>query len=516
MAQAGSASWDGSTALNRWVSIGAIALSVVYAALVMAWASPVSFYTLDDPYIHMALAENIARGAFGVNLNEVSNPSSSILWPWLLAVFDRIGLLLWAPLLINIACFVASVRIALAFALPRLAPGGANVANALVVLGLGLLAFNLFGVMFTGMEHSLHVLLSLVAVTRVIDGKYDALALGALVIGPLVRFEGAVVLALGVGAALVDRKWVFAALAAVLAVGMVGLYSLWLASLGLPVLPSSVLSKSAASSGLVDGGGGVGASLVQSLVTNALAPAGPMCGVLCVGLIYAAVKRRGRDRILAGGLIATLVLAMMVGKMNSYARYEVYLLVVLGMGVVHLLQPELRMLLGSRARSVILGGGLALLGEPLGLWVAVTTPQAARNIYHQQYQMHRLAECWGKPVAINDLGWVSLRNDQYVLDLYGLGNEAARKARASGEAGWMKRFVDEKGVGLAVIYDSWFPDRPSDWVLAGTLTDDSWLITPAESVVQIYATRPDAVAPIQACMRSLTPPQNVRFETAAR
>ena len=73
------------------MTLGAIALSVVYAAIVIAVSSPVSFYTLDDPYIHMALAENLARGHFGVNLGEVSNPSSSILWPWLLATAERIG-----------------------------------------------------------------------------------------------------------------------------------------------------------------------------------------------------------------------------------------------------------------------------------------------------------------------------------------------------------------------------------------------------------------------------------------
>ena len=99
MADAGPASDNRFATVERRVALGAIALCVLYSAGVMMWASPVSFYTLDDPYIHMALAENIARGTFGVNLGEVSNPSSSILWPWILAAFEKIGLLLWAPLL---------------------------------------------------------------------------------------------------------------------------------------------------------------------------------------------------------------------------------------------------------------------------------------------------------------------------------------------------------------------------------------------------------------------------------
>ena len=36
-------------------------------------------YTLDDPYIHLALAENIIHGHYGVNAGEFSAPSSSIL-----------------------------------------------------------------------------------------------------------------------------------------------------------------------------------------------------------------------------------------------------------------------------------------------------------------------------------------------------------------------------------------------------------------------------------------------------
>lgn len=239
--------------LDQRVTLGAIALSVVYAAIVMAVASPVSFYTLDDPYIHMALAENIARGHFGVNLGEASNPSSSILWPWLLAAFDKVGVILWAPLLINIACFVATVRVMLAFCLKRLAPDGEGALNVLILLGLALLAFNVFGVIFTGMEHSLHVLLSVVVVTRAIDGRHDWLALVAMALSPLVRFEGAIVLAFGAGAAIADRRYAFVAAAIAAAAVPIALYGWWLSSIGLPVLPSSVLSKSAASSGLVDG-----------------------------------------------------------------------------------------------------------------------------------------------------------------------------------------------------------------------------------------------------------------------
>src|SRR5437870_4515889 len=66
-------------------------------------------YSLDDAAIHLALAENIARGHYGVNLGEFSSPSSSILWPFLLAPFagSRVGE--YAPLVFDLLAAVGTM-----------------------------------------------------------------------------------------------------------------------------------------------------------------------------------------------------------------------------------------------------------------------------------------------------------------------------------------------------------------------------------------------------------------------
>src|SRR5262249_7930106 len=46
-------------------------------------------YTLDDAYIHLALAEHISHGHYGINATEFSAPSSSIAWPFILAPAAR-------------------------------------------------------------------------------------------------------------------------------------------------------------------------------------------------------------------------------------------------------------------------------------------------------------------------------------------------------------------------------------------------------------------------------------------
>src|ERR1700761_8124302 len=43
-------------------------------------------YSLDDPYVHLSVSEQIWHGHYGVNPGEVASPSSSILFPFLLPV----------------------------------------------------------------------------------------------------------------------------------------------------------------------------------------------------------------------------------------------------------------------------------------------------------------------------------------------------------------------------------------------------------------------------------------------
>ena len=69
-------------------------------------------YTLDDPYIHLALAENIINGHYGVNTSEFSAPASSILWPFIIAPFSAFGYGEYFPLLLNICSAIVTLFVA--------------------------------------------------------------------------------------------------------------------------------------------------------------------------------------------------------------------------------------------------------------------------------------------------------------------------------------------------------------------------------------------------------------------
>ena len=58
-------------------AITAIAVAMLLGAI-LAFNDGVFVYTLDDPYIHMALAANIAEFHYGLNASAYAAPSSSI------------------------------------------------------------------------------------------------------------------------------------------------------------------------------------------------------------------------------------------------------------------------------------------------------------------------------------------------------------------------------------------------------------------------------------------------------
>jgi len=117
--------------------------------LIINYTGGIFTYSLDDPYIHLALAKNIWMGNYGINLNEPSAPSSSILWPFLLAPFSFFsGFFEFVPLIINVCCLGLLV-----FAMDK-AFSDLKLLSRLTLIAVILIALNAYGLVFTGMEFS--------------------------------------------------------------------------------------------------------------------------------------------------------------------------------------------------------------------------------------------------------------------------------------------------------------------------------------------------------------------------
>ena len=489
-------------------------------------------YTLDDPYIHLALAEQISQGHYGVNAGEPSSPSSSAIWPLLLAPFARHASGELAPLLLNALCgaitgFVLVRRFRLLSPTPTDNSPKGHIFRALLTVAV-LISGNALGLVFTGMEHTLQLLCAVVvvdAMLNVASGTNRERPLewwhwAALIAGPLVRYENLALTVAGCGFLLLSRHWKPAFIAGLCALTAIAGYTVFLLTLGLEPLPNSVQAKlamtgPAGSDSLL---GGMWAHLASALQ---LARGQAVASLILVALGFACCRRPfdGLAKV-AAGVAAAGLMHLLVGKFGWFNRYEAYVSGAVAFGVLALalaaVTTSKRSLPLSTGIFALVASGVLAFPYLVGL---IQVPTAANNIYEQQYQMHRfLAERWQRPVAVNDLGLVAYRNDQYVLDLWGLASHEALVAQTTGtDPNWMQRLTEQHGTQLAIIYQEAFPARPAHWVKVAEMRLSKPRITPAQSRVSFYATHPNQADAIESLLADFknTLPVGVTFTTRA-
>jgi hypothetical protein len=469
-------------------------------------------YTLDDPYIHLALAENIARGVYGINLQEYSSPSSSILFPLLLAPFTLIGIDRFAPLLLGVLSNAVSLWIIAGFFYRHViadASGMRTWAWALVI-PLLLLSMNAVALPLVGMEHPLHLLTVVLTITGLVrfgeTGQIGGRLAAGVLLAPLIRFEG---LALSGAVLLIliikGRTVTAVALGATLAAALAG-YGLFMHAHELPLIPSSVMVKSTISA---DAMNAHPLTVLQGIALNAagallirqgllLAIASVLMVRVASSIRFGAIKPgeagalspEARSVVAFAG-VAAMIAHLLLGTYGWFGRYEVYVFGIMLLTTCYVLSDSIRQVGPAWRRIAMCALALAMLGFSFSK-ATLNTPAAARNVYEQQWQMHRfVTEFFPRAVAVNDLGAVSYRNDRFVLDLWGLGSEEVRKLRKEDQltAKEIDGLVQRRGVPLAMIYDGWFPNAiPADWKAVARLTTSQ--VVSADTTVTFYVTRP--------------------------
>jgi hypothetical protein len=497
-----------------------IALIVLELAGILQLNQGLFVYTLDDPYIHLALAENLARGHYGVNGSEASAPSSSILWPYLLAPFALTSAAPYVPFILNVAFAVATLLVYARVASTALEKAPPMLAAWLLIVLL--LATNVIGLVFTGMEHSLQLLLAATVALGMAresqTGRAPAWFAAAIVLGPLVRYESLALSVASIAYLFLRRRFALAGALLVATLLPLAAFSLYLVSLDLAPLPSSVLAKSQVASDQSHV-----AALLENLKASLRHDRGVAIGVCMLVLIARALfEPRSAPRLLAIAGAGAIAMHLLAGQYGWYSRYEIYVWSFALLSLLVVFGERLRTYFSAAnaVRLVLLSAAALGLICFKYLHVLQSIPLAANNIYQQQYQMHRFAvDFHHAPVAVNDLGYVSWRNDVYVLDLWGLASLSALRLRSAGsDRGWMDALVRRHGVELAMIYESWFADDiPRHWVKLGDLRLGRRKVTPAESRVTFYAVSPSAREEGLAQLRrfSRTLPPGVRFVFAA-
>jgi hypothetical protein len=393
-------------------------------------------YALDDAYIHMAVARTLAlHGVWGCTPFHFSSSSSSLLWTFLLGVAYRVfGVHDSLPLLLNVLFAVASLVVA-DRALGRLGVRPVLRATALVAI---VVAFPLAGMVLIGMEHVLHLLLTISFAAVAVDALTASGAppvrtrrtVALCVLGALLatsRYEGLFLVALVSLAFAVRRQLARAAaigLASLLPVVAFGAISV---ANGAYFLPNPLMVKA------------VGET--ESTVSAILKPFGSedleflknnraMPILLVLGVLAALASWRARRSFWRPAVVLPLLLAAMIAVHGHFVfsplywayRYDAYL-VGFGLFVAAVLLAE--MPLGRPALAPIL---LAVLVPVLadvreGLYPTAEV-EGIRGTYLEQYQTAQFIQRYypNDAVIVNDLGAVTYYTHARILDLVGLGD----------------------------------------------------------------------------------------------
>lgn len=448
--------------------LAALVTFAVFTALAMSRNGGLFEYALDDVYIHLAMAEQIADGGYGVNAGEYTSAASSLLYPLLLVPFADSEIQRWLPLVWNtVALIIAAVLLGRAFAETRLGSVG-----WLVVL-FAPFALNLHTVAYTGMENLAHGAASLAIVLGlwrfVEERRISALLIAGVFLAPALRLEGVALALAAAGTVILLGRFKaglgLALLGLAPVLGFMGL----LVSLGLDPLPNSVIAK--LSDGTPDGENIV-ARIVGKLLGNMQTYGGRYLLILILvglGLSLAILSENRRRGLFGLAVVAAAFAHLALGSIGWMDRYESYAVLSVFAAIVLLLSTQTANMRLILTTLLLMGGAFTYLPY-MSLHL-----NNMKAIYSQQGQMARFATDYvDAPIAVNDLGYVSWRNPNYVLDLWGLASRRALDMRLSDPApGWAGPLAEDAGVDLAMIYYHWLGDAvPSDWVPLGQLRID--------------------------------------------
>ncbi len=500
-------------------------------------------YPLDDPAIHLSVARRLAYdGTWGVVAGQYQAASSSPLWTLLLAPTQwvargRVGE--QVPIVLNVLAGLAVVGL-LARDWAALRPGTgdgdgdgasrpgalARVLWVLATIVLVVLVLYLPGLAVMGMEHTLHMALVLAAALAT-----EAVWVGAPVhartwprAAPFVLVAVAaaargettfVALALAAGLVAVGwRRWrddgyPSASLRTRLAAG-VGLGASAAAALavsaavnlafGQEILPNSVVLKSLGDRG--DTRRSLGAAW-ERLMTDHLLAAFLLVAV--VVLVVAAVRRSGPGDLrpaLFPAVVTTVAILVHVelGAVEGSARYEAYLFGISAWTVLRAL-PGAHAALAARWPTVagrVPAAALLLVLIPAATlqgWDTFRAPRESGLTYEQRYQVARfLAEAYPHdPIAIGELGYISLYHDGPLTDVYGLGDHEVLEARMADnkDAAFWDDLQRRRGFEIAVTYDfTMFGMVPKGWYSVAAWRNPAGQYP----VTRFWATTPEAVA----------------------
>ncbi|MFC2132058.1 hypothetical protein ACFLSQ_11550, partial [Bacteroidota bacterium] len=423
---------------NDWIKVYLIfILAFTVQLLISLFINNWNFaYPLDDPYIHLAIAKNFSEfGVWGPTQYEFASSSSSIMFTLLLSFFFVIGLkTVLISLIINLLgaglLFWILNKIAI---LEDWRKSTYNIISILILIFAPTIAL-----VFSGMEHILHISVSLLLVyyaADIISGKTGNKSTLLLTIFSFLavslRYETLFLIFVIVILFLIRRKFIpllFISLGALIPITIFGLISL---KNGSYFLPNTLLIKGISPEITLSGILNQSILWIERIFTY---PHLLTCFLLLSFNIFSSPKEKrnlnNKWFVFSVIVIFSLILHLTFARIGWFYRYEAYLAVLSIFSLAPYFNRKFKLelnlsdlLLKNKITIVI----LIILFIPLSyrfissLYKASLAP---KNIYEQQIQTAEFIKTNNyKSVVLNDIGAVSYYNDIKIIDLLGLANK---------------------------------------------------------------------------------------------
>jgi hypothetical protein len=484
-------------------------------------------YTIDDVYIHMAMAKNFSQsGVWGVTRYEFSSTSSSISYTLLLSVlYSVFGINDYLPFVIN---FLSGIALII-FVDNRLMQNKIPFAYRFLIILLIIVCTPLIPIMFTGMEHIMHALLTIIFVDKVllillnnpettkIDKKQEIMLLCIAILLASTRYESLLIIGICVFLCILKKKILIGFKILLVSALPIVIYGFISTAQGWYFFPNSIILRSYMSSfnEVFDGSQTLPAFLeakILNLITQT-----HLYILIGVNIVLIAVQYKkevdwwNKNNILGIIFIGSAFLHAIFAEFGYFYRYEGYLMVfglyTLGILVFQIFNdksdPDSEFLtdrelisavtksirkkknkksnVASRSenmkktRGILIGVFLitiVLLPSFIrGVNAYEETSEESSQVYGIHYHMAQFLNKYytGEKVAANDIGAINYYADIQCFDLVGLGSlEPAQLLQEEDDfVGKLFNLTESENVKIAVIISYLFPP----WTLVARWMD---------------------------------------------
>lgn len=425
----------------------------------------------------MSIAKNFVDfGEWGINSTEFSSSTSSPLYTGILAFFFLIfGKHLIIPFLFNI--ILAFIIIYLLNKILTKVDLKESYKTLLMILLIFVAPF--MPLIYTGLEHNLHIILQLLLLTigsrfiaenQKLDWKLPLIS--ALIIST--RYEAVFPVFFICLILLFQKRIKSSVIIGVIGLLPITLYGLYSINQGWFFFPNSVVLKGSLPEAHYE-------SIINWLDKIFIKLTLPHIMILWVIGLLILYKQRIQNisdyRFYINVIfLLNLIFHICFAGMGWFYRYEAYLIVSAFLvfiinyefiGLQHLKNRYLRFFLlfmilifpfVNRSKSID------------------KVYRATKNIHDQQYQMARFLNryYYSEKIAANDIGYINMITDIKCYDLLGLGSKEVGKAKKKGEfdTEWINNLCLRENIKIGVLHDSWFEEIggfPDTWTKIATL-----------------------------------------------